>query len=209
LDLSGPVDLDLHMHKDGTTSAWFTTNPNNNTVNKEDCYFTNCTARSFFCNGPFCPTAQVDWGTDYPNSPLAECSGGPLGSNWTSYGSCKNPRLDVDNVNTAGRPENINLDNPKDGSTYRSMVHYYGGTQTTHPMVNIYCGGRLKSTFGAAPDLVPGFTTGGGFGAGTMWRVADVTTQVSGGVTTDCTVQQLFPAGSTSGYRVTTNDRTY
>ena len=30
-----------------------------------------------------------------------------------------------------------------------------------HPMVNVYCGGRLAATYGGAPDLVPGFDQSG------------------------------------------------
>ncbi len=205
------ADLDLHVHKNGTTTPWFTTNPNNNNnVNPEDCYYINCTAQSFYCTlfPLFCPTDQVNWGASYPNSPIAECSGSPLGANWTSYGGCHNPRLDVDNIDTAGIPENVNVDVPLDGATYRAMVHYWGGSVTTHPLVNVYCGGVLKASYGAAPQ-VPGFTAGGGFGEGPMWRVTDVTTDVSGGVTTDCAPVLLHPPADPTAYYVTTNTRAY
>lgn len=210
-DTTGSADIDLHVHKDGTTSPWFTTNPNNSNINPEDCYYANCKADAHYCLLPplVCPSDTVDWGPAYPNSALSECSGGPEGAGWTMAGFCHNPRLDIDNISEPGRPENINIDVPLNNSTYRSMVHYWGGSVTTHPMVNVYCGGRLKATYGQAPDLVPGFTSGGGFGEGVMWRVVDVTTQVAGGVTTDCTLTPLHPPGMMTGYHVTTDDRTY
>jgi hypothetical protein len=207
------ADLDLHVHRDGTTTPWFTANPNNNnTINPDDCYYYNCTARSWHCTGSIltCPyiNTKVNWGASYSPSPIAECQGTPLGADWTAYGSCVNPRLDVDNIQTAGIPENVNIDVPLDGSTYRAMVHYWGGTVTTHPLVNVYCGGVLKASYGAAPQ-VTGFTAGGGFGDGPMWRVVDVTTDVTGGVTTDCTTTLLHPSGDPTSYYVTTNTRAY
>jgi len=214
-DTTGSVDLDLHAHKeaDGNNSPWFTTNGSTSTsqVNPEDCYYFNCTADAFCTLPPLClpGSDQVDWGAGYPDSPIAECSGTPLGAGWTGYGGCHNPRLDIDNIFTAGVPENINIDVPLDGETYRAMVHHYSGAVTTAPMVNVYCGGQLKATYGATPDTVPGFTDGGGFAAGPMWRVVDVTPQVTGGVTTDCTLTPLHPPGMMTGYHVTNNDTSY
>jgi len=204
-DKTGPsgADLDLHVHKNGTTSPWFTTNVNNNNINADDCYYYNCTADDFL----FPLSGVANWG--YANSPLSQCQGSPQGTTWALLGYCHNPRLDVDNISTAGIPENMNLDNPVNGATYRAMVHYYGGSVTTHPMVNVYCGGVLKATYGASPDLVNGFTSGAGFGAGTMWRVADVTPVVSMGVTTDCTPVLLHPVSDPTAYWVTTGDRSY
>jgi len=213
-DTTGSVDLDLHAHKeaDGNNSPWFTNNgqPSSGQINPEDCYYYNCKA-SAHCTlpPPFPCTAGsdvVDWGSAYTPSPISECSGSQEGTTWQNFGSCFNPRLDIDNISTAGIPENINVDVPLDGKTYRAMVHYYGGSATTHPMVNVYCGGVLKATYGASPDFVPNFTSGGGFAAGTIWRVVDVTTQVTGGVTTDCTLAPVHPPGMTTGYYVTTND---
>jgi hypothetical protein len=210
-DTTGQADIDLHVHKDGTTTPWFTTNLNGNNVNNEDCYYMNCKANAHYCALPpiICPSDTVDWGSAYQPSPLSECQGSPEGAEWAMVGNCHNPRLDIDNISEAGRPENVNVDVPLNNSTYRAMVHYYGGSVTTHPMVNVYCGGRLKATYGQAPDEVSGFTAGGGFGAGPMWRVVDVTTQVSGGVTTDCTLAPLHPSGQTTGYWVTNDDRSY
>jgi hypothetical protein len=93
------------------------------------------------------------------------------------------------------------------------MVHYYGQDDdisstavTEHPMVNIYCGGQLMATYGQKPDLVSGFSRGMGGGQGQIWRVADVTATVdAGGNTTGCTINQLHPPATTSGYWVVTD----
>jgi hypothetical protein len=77
-----------------------------------------------------------------------------------------------------------------------------------HPIVNIYCGGNLKATYGAQPNRVNGFDWGVAANSGVMWRVADVTAAVSGGVTTDCTVTALHPPGTNAGYYVTSRNNT-
>jgi hypothetical protein len=191
-DTTGQADIDLHLHKPGTTTNWFYSS--GSTVNNDDCYYENCKASSFY--------TAPNWG--YANGPLAECSGGPEGVLWTSLGYCRNPRQDVDNISDQGKPENENVDVPTNGATYRVMVHYYNGSVPTHPMVDVYCGGHLKGTYGQAPDLVPGFSNGGGGNAaGPIWRVVDVTPTVQNGVTTDCTLNEIHPQGSTTGYNVT------
>ena len=196
-------DIDLHVHKPGTTTNWFTTSTGDNS---DDCFYSDCKA-NFYRGG----SKAAEWGNG--NSPLAQCSGSPEGHIWTSVGYCHNPRLDVDNVGgSPGRPENINIDNPKNGDQFRAAVHHFRSDTHTdeHPMVNIYCGGNLKATFGKAPNTLTGFNSGQGYNKGLLWRVADVKAVVdSMGNTTDCTVTALHPAGSTSGYAVTNNDMTY
>jgi len=56
-------------------------------------------------------------------------------------------------------PENINLDNPWENDQFRVLVHFYSGFLTTHPVINVYCGGTLKNTFGLTPP-VNGFDYG-------------------------------------------------
>jgi hypothetical protein len=197
-DTTGDADIDLHLHRAGTTTNWF---GSISAPNADDCSYLNCRASDFLFGFD-----AAEWG--YADTALAECSGTSDGATWSLYGGCHNPRLDIDNISTEGIPENINVDNPNDGQTFRPMVHYYGGSIVTHPMVNIYCGGVLTATYGAAPDLVPSFNSGGGFGSGPMWRVADVTVHVTGGVTTGCDVTALHPMGSTTGYLVTTGSDT-
>ena len=191
-DTSGSADIDLHVHRPNSTTDFF--KASGGADSKDDCDYRNC-------NGGASASSAPSWG--YANSPLVECSGGPSGFLWNILGYCRNPRLDIDNIFDVGKPENINIDAPKDGETFRTLVHYFSGTKVTHPLVNIYCGGHLKATYGQAPDLVTGFANGGDWAAGDMWRVADVKAIVNtAGVTTDCTVTGLHPISTTSGYRV-------
>ncbi len=203
-DVTATTDLDLHVHRPGTTTPWFTTstNLNNTTVNPDDCYYMDCAATTY--------GAVANWG--YASSPIGECNGGPEGADWANNNPavCRNPRLDIDSINDNGVPENINIDNPVNGASYRVMVHYYAGTAVAHPIVNVYCGGYLLGSYGRTPDVVTGFQTSGGFGRGQMWRVVDAVTAVDGnGVTTGCTLNALHPPGTTSGYYITNNNRAF
>jgi len=205
-DHTGTDDLDLHVHKPGSTTNWFTTGGADSTTdNSDDCFYSNCKAIDYT---PGSMTA-AQWGN--ANSPLAECVGSPEGSQWMTDGFCHNPRLDIDNIATKGKPENINVDNAQNGDTFRAAVHYYSGSTEEHPMVNIYCGGVLKATFGKAPNTLTGFNKGQAYNKGQLWRVADVKAIVdASGNTTDCTVTALHPpATPTTGFFVTTNDMTY
>jgi Dictyostelium (slime mold) repeat len=199
-DTTGATDLDLHLHRSGTTTPWFTTTPTGAAINPDDCYYSTCKCAS--------SGTLAMWG--YASSSLGACAAAPEGACWTGAASCRNPRLELDNISTAGLPEVVAVDSPGNGDTFRVMTHYYTGTVTTHPVVAVFCGDAGEvATFGAAPDLVPGFIAGGGFGAGPMWRVADVTAVVVGGSTTGCTVAPLHPPGSDTGPWVTVNDRSY
>ncbi|MFU8803400.1 MAG: choice-of-anchor D domain-containing protein [Bradymonadaceae bacterium] len=55
-----------------------------------------------------------------------------------------NPSLDIDKVDGWG-PENINLDKPENGSTYKVGVHYFShhGYGTSYATVRIFIGGEL------------------------------------------------------------------
>ena len=165
-DTTGTTDLDLHLGKQGRTTAWFGTSNNH-----EDCFWYNCkTDDSSF---PY----DVAWG-------------------YASVGGSPNPRLDIDNQTTAGVPENINLDNPADGDQFHVMVHYYNSTATpdvvTHPIVNVYCGGTRKVTVGLTPQ-VEGFDSGylqSSPSLGDGWKALDVTWV--GGVASDaCAVTPI------------------
>lgn len=184
---SSTLDIDLHMGRVGTTTRWFTPN---------DCYFATCTSGD----------DPPDW--FYADTPIANCTGPGARGGFT--GSCPNPRLDIDNISESRSyvPENINLDNPRDGDTFRVMVHHWGGDRLTYPLVNVYCGGELRATFGAAPDLVEDFDEGGGSGGGSMWRVADIEMMVTDS-TVDCTVDPINPPLMSSGYYVTVDDPTF
>ncbi len=193
-DRTSSTDIDLHLHRPDTTTQWATLA--NGTTSQDDCHFRNCKSTA---------NPAVTWG--YANSPLAECVGGPEGVQWQALGFCRNPRLDIDSIDVNGRPENINVDTPQNGGTYRVMVHYWAGSGAAHPLVNVYCGGHLRGTYGQAPDVVPNFDSSGST-TGDVWRVVDATPAVVGGVTTDCTLAPLHPPGMATGYWVS-NTWTY
>jgi len=180
-DKSATTDLDLHVHRPNSTANWFT---------DDDCYYANCTA-----NG-----AGRQWGL--ANSMLSQCSGGPQGAAWAALGYCRNPRLDIDSIRVNGRPENINVDTPTNNQTYRVAVHYFSGTPVVKPLVNVYCGGFLRGTYGAAPDVVAPFVSND------VWRIVDATVAVTAGNVTDCTLVPLHPPNMTTGFWVT-SDRTF
>jgi hypothetical protein len=201
---TGFRDIDLHLLREDFGAKWCEPT--------HDCYFKTCKATS--------PWAMKSWG--YAQGPLALCHGSPEGTPllggcflwpdfWECRGSCANPRLDIDNIAFVGIPENINVDTPTDGQRFRVMVHYYNGAGEAHPMVNIYCNGHRMATYGQAPDQVNGFDNATGNIGECMsnsWRVADVTTHVSGGVTS-CTVDAIHPPQQTTGYHVRVNSAEY
>lgn len=188
---AGDTDVDLHLHRPGTSTAWFHAN--------DDCYYMNCTA-SAHSSGFGTPP---DWGLD-DTADVSACGEAPHGhgAEWTTLGYCANPRLDVDVITcdptvtdpTSGSfcaPENINVDNPELGSTFRVMVNYYSAhsySGVTHPTVNIYCGGALRATLGGDSVALTGRSTGS---SNDCWLVADVefTRDICGAV--DCIVRPI------------------
>jgi hypothetical protein len=204
-DTSTTVDLDLYVHDPSNMAPWFSS-PQGPlaSVTNASCNWSNCEANIRGSMG------RANWG--YANSPLSACEGGPLGPGWRALGFCANPRLDIDNnlVKAIGVPENMNVDNPRDGQRFRVMVQNFTGT-AARPMVNVYCGGHLRGTIGAAPDTLADFTgASGATSVGAMWRAADVTVRVDAmGVTTGCDVTPLRPPGARTGYWVTRNDPSY
>jgi hypothetical protein len=212
-DTTGDSDLDLHLHRPGTTTPWFVLPASDGGVsstNDDDCHYVNCRASDFY---PSVVGAAWGYGTN-DWSPLANCQNTADGATWIQAGQCHNPRLDADNISTVAMAENVNVDLPRHDDTYRVMVHYYTAAVSpipaAHPMVNIWCGGYLQATYGAAPDVVPGFDQTSPPHDGSMWRVADVTTWVdASGTTTGCTVAPLHPPGQSSGYWVTLDDTSY
>jgi hypothetical protein len=196
-------DLDLYLHEPDTMTPWFSrVAPVTSTgiTLGNSCNWANC--------GPgLRGLPRASWG--YANSPLDRCVDGPSGATWRAMGNCPNPRIDIDGHGIDFEPrhgyiENISADNPRDGQRFRVLVHDCSGPATT-PLVNVYCGGFLRATLGAAPETVtmPG---GGSCSSGdTLWRVADVSVNVNAmGVTTGCTVTPLRAMGG--GPRLTRGD---
>lgn len=203
---SSTQDLDLYMMRTETAGPWYLesgSGPGGSTftVNPGSCGWHNCEAQ-IRGDGP-----RADWG--YENSPVGACLGGPQGDQWEALGFCSNPRLDIDNnlSEGTGLPENINVDQPRDGDRFRVMVQNWTGLPA-HPVVNVYCAGRLISTYGAMPDQLEGFEMVGiQFEPNAMWRAADIEMHVDAeGRTTGCTVKLPPRPDGQAGYDVTFND---
>jgi hypothetical protein len=119
---------------------------------------------------------------------------------------CTNPRLDTDNVGcdrALGNPlnpdfcspENINLDNPKDGDRFVVGVNHYAnnaGTNNVKPHVNLYCNGTRVLSAGYNPATgqltAPLLTRPGADNAGDFWTVATIAARVDGGQLVSCDV---------------------
>lgn len=205
---SSIYDLDLYLKQPGKQTPWFT-GTSQTSVSLDQCCWANCEAN---LRGELVTPAQnvprADWG--YSTSPLELCGSGPQGTTWQALGACSNPRLDIDNnlSEGTGLPENINVDAPRDAETFRIMVANFSGSNA-HPLVNVYCDGHRTATIGAAPNEVPNFNGNHGLTAvGALWRVADVTTHVTGNQTS-CTVKVLQAPGSTTEFDVTYDDPRY
>jgi hypothetical protein len=203
-------DLDLFVKEPGAETDWYYDPDNVWRPSIDQCGWHNCEASIRGQDGLGNPLQRADWG--YEPSDLAECVSGPQGDQWQVLGFCANPRLDVDNNMSEGTglPENINVDRPREGETFRIMIENFTGG-LAQPLVNVYCGGDRVATYGAPPDVVPDFTgvSGGTDRVGAMWRVADVTTSIDVDGTTACEVELLHAPGDPAGYYVTYDDVRY
>jgi len=209
LPIAETHDLDLHFARlqGNNTCAnggngWFYSC--NDGQNADDCFFANC-ASSFSGN-------TSTWG--YPRSAPDVCKG--WGSRRDALAQCDNPRLDMDNIScnpVVGDPlnyglggalgfcgpENINLDNPKNGDRFAVGVHYYGSGDSDNPKphVNVYCNGERRLAFGFDPAATPPinfpvFKTAGASGGGDFWQVATIEAVVDGsGNLTDCIIEPI------------------
>ncbi len=202
-------DIDLWVHDPRGTADWGLTSgfdPD------QTCGPYNCFNRN---PQPLASESRQDWG--YADSTGSACRAPDSG------GVCHNPRIDVDNngrtsgTNSDSDPENINVDDPRDGDRFRVAAYYWRGTVAQQPMLNIYCGGALRATlggamvggalYGSAP--VPGFASGlGAFDrTASFWRIADVRVHEPADT---CDVVPLVPSGATSGACVdTSTDRSF
>jgi len=203
-------DLDLFLHKPGSTMPWYPIGATSFNPNPDSCGWFNCEGKIRGTDKAGKPLPRADWG--YSWSPLAVCANDAYADDWATLGKCANPRLDVDNnlEEASGSPENINIDQPHDGESFRVMVQNFSGLNA-RPMINIYCNGRRVATYGKAPDEVKAFEgVHGRDGIGAMWRVCDVTVHVdSMGTTNSCEVKAVHPPGATAGYDVTYDDPRY
>ncbi len=197
----GGNDIDLHFARlqgtCATPQGWNTMCAAGNGV--QDCYYdpsSGCREGS---------STPPNWG--YPDSASTTCLGWSSRRTTGSQG-CTNPRLDRDNIScnknqqdpTAGDfcgPENINLDNPRDGDTFVVGVNHYGnssGTANAKPHVNVYCNGRRVLSIGYNPatgQQWPLLRNQGGDNNGDFWTAALVKTNVAGGMITTCDVTPI------------------
>ncbi len=209
-DGTAGADVDLWVRRPGAGGPWaFTVFDPDETCGAYNCFNRDADIPAIYRSD------RPDWG--YAPSTGGACRTPDVG------GVCKNPRLDLDNngLNDATHsdtdPENINVDSPRDGDSFRVGAYYWRGSVATQPMVNIYCGGALRATFGGAmvggtlygSAPISGFTTGrGGFDtASSFWRVADVTMRDAGNA---CDVAALvLNDGSRAACVQTDTDRSY
>jgi hypothetical protein len=188
------TDIDLHFARlqdtTCTDKGWDTVCTGMN----QDCYWNSS-----------CKTGDQSWG--YAQSAMTACHG--WGSQRIPLSPCANPRLDRDNIScsrtqadpigiTGGLfcgPENINLDNPRNGDKFLIGVNHYGGAPATKPHVNIYCNGQRVLSVGYNPatgqTMFPVLRQPGGDSTGDFWNVAMVTTNVTGGNLTSCDVATI------------------
>jgi hypothetical protein len=199
----GSNDIDLHLARlQGVTCAnkgWDDTCAQAGTY--EDCWWDNASGcRDFSSVAP-------GWG--YPDSPDSACIGwsskrhvkGTTSGVYSFPQGCTNPRLDRDNITCAPSiedpnapvadatgnggfcgPENINLDNPKNGDQFVVGVTHFAnkkGTADAKVHVNLYCGGARVVSVGYNPAATPpsGFPvlkTAGSDETGDYWSVATV-----------------------------------
>ena len=132
---------------------------------------------------------EVSWNTNYTDidthllrmssppgwfsSPL-DCYYGNTRPSWDAAGTADDPRLDIDDVEGFG-PENINVDAPVVGGTYRVGIHYFDDdicNCATSVTVRIYCG---DITVTPVATYTRNLTGGGGTSdANDFWRVANI-----------------------------------
>ncbi len=214
-DTVGSTDVDLHFAQLQGTSC-----PNHGWEGacagqeKDDCWYA---GESGCRDGSGSPPG---WG--YADSPNSACIGwgsrraAPLIPGIIGLG-CTNPRLDTDNIScsrtqtdptnnglTTGfcGPENINLDNPRNGERFLIGVNYYSGSAPTKPHVNIYCNGARVLSAGYNPVTnaqFPVLTRAGADTTGDIWNVATVRTNVTGGSVTSCDVMTVPSRASDPG----------
>lgn len=104
---------------------------------------------SYDCFWYTCKEKCLEWESQNPNIP-------------------DNPCLDRDDTDGAG-PENINLDVPVNGRTYKVGVHYWDdhGFGVSYPMVKCYCWGQLAFQMDLYEKGIPMTTCD-------MWEVATI-----------------------------------
>jgi hypothetical protein len=169
-DTSTSTDLDLYLHDPFDQQPWFT--PGSSSIetglDNTTCNTSNATAELRL-------PSRVNWG--YDDSALGACNT-PAFQDFLSNGRCPNPRAANDNNQDIanGTTERMQLDNPRNGETFRVMVQNFNNLPA-RPHLFVYCGGQKAGAFDGT--ATPADFVTNDYGAfGVMWRVADVTTTV-------------------------------
>jgi hypothetical protein len=157
---------------------------------------------------------EVSWNTDYTDidthllhvggatgwfsSPL-DCYYANRTPSWDAAGLPDDPRLDIDDVEGFG-PENINVDSPVVGASYRVGIHYYDDdicNCATNVTVRIYCGDIATTPVATyTRNLTNG---GGGSTANDFWRVANIVWNGADSCSVTSINTLTTGAGATSG----------
>lgn len=169
-DIAGTYTLQVSVRDDDGNTASCTTNVlavNDQGLRVEMFWDTDGTDMDTHLLSP----RATEW-TNGEDCHFRNCIGGGL--SWGPGGADDDPRLDIDNTTGFG-PENINIDEPENG-TFRVGVHAWRGRGNV--TVRIYCGGDRMN-----PELTLGPTR---VTDGDLWKVADVL--IDG---LDCTITPL------------------
>ena len=170
-DTSTSTDLDLYLHTPYDRQPWF--NPGSTDIALDGLNNTTCNTSNATVN--LRVPSRVDWG--YGDSPLSACNT-PSFEGFLGLGRCPNPRAADDNNHSIaiGTTERMQLDDPKDGQTFRVMVQNFDNLPAK-PHVFVYCAGQRAAALDP-PPAIGSFVASrrGVFGA--MWRAADITTSI-------------------------------
>jgi hypothetical protein len=202
-DTSDVADLDLYVHSPRNRDDFFANMDAWNIygLTPSTCNPANCSAELRF------GAARTDFG--YPDSPLVDCETGPGPAAFAALGRCPNPRAGIDDNQflASGVAEVVQIDAPRDGDTFRLMLHNFDNRPAHKTAIFVYCSGtRVGALPGPAspPEFrAPDRATL----VGLMWRAADVTAHSKDGQLT-CSVTPLTLPGSTEPF-VTVDDRSY
>ena len=202
-DTSTTADLDLYVHSPRNQDDFFSQIGAGNLygLTPSTCNPANCSAELRF------DAVRTDFG--YSDSPLVDCETGPSPAAFAALGRCPNPRAGIDDNQTlaSGVAELAQIDAPRDGDTFRVMLHNFGNRAANKTAIFVYCSGTLVGAL-AGPSRPPDFRAPEGSTlVGLMWRAADVTAHSKDGQLT-CSVTPLTLPGTTEPF-VTIDDPSY
>jgi hypothetical protein len=190
-DTSTTTDLDLYLHNPADQAPWFTPGALDISegLNNTTCNTSNGVAELRNDH------ARVNWG--YADSPLGACNT-PSFDGFLPSGRCPNPRAADDNNQeiATGTTERMQLDNPRNGETFRVMVQNFSNAPA-RPHVFVYCGGEKAASFDA-PPAPSNFVSPDPGTFGVMWRAADITAFVDAVGKVSCKAAVLASGGVTN-----------